>query len=111
MHGIGRALAVRPAAEYWDRMIASYRKATDEGEREGFAVALAACVTARQVADLIELSEHRRAGDDSRLYSLTKIMLFGGEQGWSLVASLVDDPVLGKESTALTKRAETKADV
>ena len=105
MEGIGRALAVKPAVKYWDRLVASYRNATDEGAREGAAVALAACVTKQHIGDLIALTRERGEFDEDPIYFLKRIMRLGGDEGRDFVASLVDDRRLGKEATALTKRA------
>jgi hypothetical protein len=52
----------------------------------------------------------RSEGDDSYLYFLARIMKLGGPEGRELIESLVADPVLGKEATALTKRARKKVD-
>ncbi|MCJ1712891.1 hypothetical protein [Curtobacterium sp. VKM Ac-2922] len=109
MEGIGRSLAVKPAVQYWDRLIACYRHATDDGAREGAAVALDACVTKQQIGDLITLTRDRHPSDELPIYFLQRIMRLGGDEGRSFVASLVDDPVLGGEATALTRRATKKA--
>jgi hypothetical protein len=110
MEAIGRALAVKPAVRYWDRLMAAYERAEDEGAREGIAVALDACATRQQIADLMNLVRKRRGGDDSYLYFLARIMKLGGPEGRELIESLIADPVLGKEATALTKRARKKVD-
>jgi len=109
MEGIGRALAVKPAVNYWDRLVASYRNATDEGAREGAAVALAACVTEQHIGDLVALTRERGEFDEDPIYFLKRIMRPGGGEGRDFFASLVDDRRLGKGATALTKRAREGA--
>ncbi len=58
MEGVGRALAVGPAVEYWDRLVAVYRIAPDagaiEGTAVGAAVALAACASSAQLQALVD---------------------------------------------------------
>lgn len=45
LEGLGRALGVKPAVEFWDRIRAIYLNAKGPDEEEGAAVALAACAT------------------------------------------------------------------
>jgi hypothetical protein len=102
MESVGRALAVKPSVAYWDRLKARYVGARSSGEEEGAAIALAACVTKAQVADLIGLLDLEERGE-SRVYFLRPIKRLGGEAGKRVLTSLVDDPELGKEAAALLR--------
>ncbi len=55
LEGVGRALAVGPAIEFWDRLVELVLSPSSEGQAEGSAVAVAACTTAEQVDDLIRI--------------------------------------------------------
>lgn len=103
MESVGRALAVKPSVAYWDRLKARWLAARDPGEEDGTAVALAACATKSQVDDLIDFLSVARRGL-SRIYFIPPILKVGGEHGREVVEALRDDPVFGKEATALLKR-------
>lgn len=110
VQGIARALAVKPAVMYWDELVALYKSVVEpEGSRvadakDGLAVTLSACVNRAKIGELIELARDPSNGS-TRIYFLRPIMRLGGDEGRSMVASVVDDPILGKEATALVKRA------
>lgn len=100
---LGRALAVKSARAYWDRLLAFYRIAYGRGAREGVAVAIAACARPEDVDDLVAL-----LGDDwrgvSRVHLLSPVWKLGGARGRALVRSYSDHPELGKEASAMTRR-------
>lgn len=100
MEGIGRALAVKPAVIFWNRLEARYRRARNPGEEEGTAVALAACATPAHLDDLIDLLSVSGRGS-SRIYFLRPIKRLGGERGRELLESLRDDETFGREANAL----------
>lgn len=100
MESLGRALAVKPAVRYWDRLKARYLNARDSGEEDGCAVALAASATRAQLNDLIGFLALDERGT-SRTYFLRPIKRLGGDAGRSLLKSLLDDPTFGKEAAAL----------
>lgn len=102
MESLGRALAVKPAIEFWARLRARYLEARGAGEEDGAAVSLAACATAAQLDELIEFLEVEERGE-SRIYFLRPIKKLGGAEGRALLESLKDDPVFGKEARALLK--------
>lgn len=104
LQGVGRALAVKPAAFYWDDLVALYESVDSGDTKDGLAVALMVTVTKDTIGELIALCEDHSAGPE-RIYFLKPIMRLGGERGRTMVASVVDDPVLGKEATALVNRA------
>lgn len=102
MESLGRALAVKPSVAYWERLKALYRSARNAGEEDGVAVALAACATKAQVADMVEFLSWEERGD-SRIYFLRPIKRLGGAEGRQLLERLRDDPTFGREATALMK--------
>jgi len=103
MESLGRALAVKPSVVYWERLKACWLDARDAGEEDGAAVALAACATEAQLDDLLGFLAQERRGQ-SRIYFIRPILRVGGEAGRRLVEGLRDDPVFGKEATALLRR-------
>lgn len=102
MESLGRALAVKPAVECWERLRALYLSARDAGEEDGVAVALATCATKAQLDDLVSFLSLTVRGD-SRIYFLRPIKHLGGEAGREILARLRDDPTFGREATALLK--------
>ncbi|GAB3595613.1 hypothetical protein [Microbacterium tumbae] len=103
MESLGRALAVKPAVAFWERLKARWLDARNPGEEDGAAVALAACATQAQLDDLIGFLAVEERGQ-SRIYFIRPILKVGGDRGREVVNALRDDPVLGKEATALLKR-------
>lgn len=103
MESLGRALAVRPAVAYWQRLKARWLNARDRGEEDGAAVALAACATKAQIDDMIEFLSIEQRGQ-SRIYFIRPILKLGGDRGRAVVEALRTDPVSGNEATALLSR-------
>jgi hypothetical protein len=105
MQGLGRALAVKPSIAYWDRLKSLYLAARGPEEVDGIAVALAACATKEQFGDLVGFLSVE-PGEPSRIYFLQPILRLGGTEGRRVVAALAEDPVFGKEATALLSRTK-----
>lgn len=103
MEGLGRALAVKPAVAFWERLKARWLDARGPGEEDGVAVALAACATKKQLEDLIDFLLVEERGE-SRLFFIRSIVRVGGDRGYEVLESLRDDPVLGQAATARLKR-------
>jgi hypothetical protein len=103
MESLGRALAVKPAIVFWDRLKARYLAPRSPGEEDGTAVALAACATKAQVDDLIGFLSVAERGQ-SRIYFIRPILKVGAERGRGVVEALRADSVFGDEATALLKR-------
>jgi hypothetical protein len=105
MEGIGRALAVKPAVQWWDRLVEHYLNAETLGERAGAGVALAACVTKVQFDEFAKLAaldlDDRTMIRGIFLKSLVRI---DRERGWNVVRSLVDDPVSGVQARLMLKQ-------
>jgi hypothetical protein len=102
MESLGRALAVKPAVVFWDRLKTLYQAPRNPGEEDGTAVALAACATAAQLEDLIGFLSLSERGE-SRVYFIRPILKVGGQRGREIVESLRDDPAFGKEARAQLK--------
>ena len=103
MESLGRALAVRPSVEFWDRLKVRWLEARDSGEETGAAVALAACANTAQLDDLVGFLSVAERGM-SRLHFIRPILRYGGDRGREVVEALRGDPVFGEEATALLKR-------
>lgn len=107
MESLGRALAVKPSVEFWERLKMRWLQARDPGEEDGAAVALAACATKAQVDDLIDFLAVEERGE-SRIYFIRPILRLGGDRGREVVEALRDDSVFGKEAAALLKRGRKR---
>lgn len=103
MESLGRAVAVKPAVSFWGTLRGLYLKAEGRGEEEGLAVALAASATAEHLDALIALLDETSRGS-TRIHFLRPIKRVGGKRGLELLTSLQDDPLFGKEASALLKR-------
>src|SRR4051794_22064526 len=103
MESLGSALAVEPAVFAWATLRELYLKAGGRGEEEGLAVALAASATKDQLDGLIALLDEDSRGD-TRIHFLRAIKRVGGPRGREVLEALRDDPMFGKEATALLKR-------
>jgi HEAT repeat protein len=101
---IARAFVNRPIAAYWDRLVRLYKNEQDWQLRDAIAIALARGATKRRVPELMDLVREG-AGEDSRLFFLKPIIKLAGTDGVPFVASFTGDEGIGKEATALVKRA------
>ncbi|MDZ7578225.1 MAG: hypothetical protein U0904_08645 [Candidatus Nanopelagicales bacterium] len=100
--GIARALAVKPAAAFWDRLKALYvAPETGPNTAMGLAAALAVTATEQTFDDLVELIKDPR--NRNRVLLLGELKRLGGPKGRSELEALVDDPMLGKEARHLLK--------
>lgn len=99
---IARHLEVKAAGAHWSQVLAFYRQATGDEEREALAAALAASARGDNVDDLMELVQDGSLGE-SRILLLRPIKRLRRGGGKAFVARLVDDPVLGTESTAIMR--------
>lgn len=103
MESVARALAVKPAIFAWDRIRRLYLQAKRPGEKEGLAVALRAIAQKPQIDALIEMVQDETLGT-TRVLFVGPILRKGGDRGMAVVESLRNDPIVGKEATALLKR-------
>ena len=103
LEGVARALAVGPAAVYWDRLRVLYLRAEGPDATEGLAAALAASARPEHLDDLVALLDETSRGS-TRIHFIRPILRVGGARGQTVVEGLRDDPVFGKEAAALLKR-------
>jgi hypothetical protein len=99
---IARHLEVKAAGDRWQQIVTQYRRATGELERDALAAALAASARSSNVDELIDLVQDASLGE-SRILLLRPINRLRRSSGKAFVARLVDDPVLGKQATAIMR--------
>lgn len=100
VESLGRALAVKPAVEFWERLLASYLTPRSHAEEDSAAIALAACATEAQIDDVLKCLSLSERGE-SPLCFLRAVLNIAREQGHEIVGSFTSDPVLGAEASAL----------
>ena len=105
LEGAARALAVKPAVVYWDRLRELYSRASGPDATEGLAVALAAAAEPEHLDALLKLLHEPSLGH-TRVHFIRSVLRVGGKRGREAVTALRADPVLGKEATALLKGSE-----
>ncbi len=98
--GIARALAVRPAAPWWDDIARCYREATEHDAKHGLAVALSVAVTRETLPALIDLIDDPDNGD-SRILLLRGLKRVKDPRGLEKLEALTTDPALGKQAKLL----------
>ncbi len=103
LEGLARALAVKPAAPYWSELAELYRKAPGPDEREGLAVALAACVTSEHIGELADLVSDIAIGP-TRIHLIRPLARMEGSIGRDVLSQLRDDPEIGPEVQRVLKR-------
>ncbi len=103
MESLAAVLAVKEATPYWDTLRQFYLAARGPREEEGLAAALAASATVEHLDALIALLGETSRGS-TRIHFLRPIKRVGGKRGIELLTTLQDDPLFGKEASALLKR-------
>jgi hypothetical protein len=106
--GIARSLAVRDAAPWWSEFRRLFLEQHGGEAEEGLAVAIAASAAKDNYDDLVALTLDPSVSP-MRSHFLRAIRRLGGTAGNELIASLVDDPVLGPQATDMTKRSRRKS--
>ncbi|WP_147243110.1 hypothetical protein [Acidipropionibacterium virtanenii] len=99
MGHLARLMGVKEARPYWDRLRGLYETHTTETQLcDGLADALGRSAGKEQFDGLVELllDDSR---DGVRVMFIPDIIRVGREQGWKVVESVADDPVLGKEAS------------
>jgi hypothetical protein len=100
MESLGRALAVKPASAWWDRLKELYVECEEGDEKEGLAVALAGAAAPEHLDDLIGLVYDAGQGS-TRIYFLRSIRRLSGQAARELLEPLRSDPILGAEARRL----------
>lgn len=104
LFGIGQGLYDTSARTHWSE-IRDLMLSTDRDEaRDRLAVALSKCAGCEHYGELLDFVRDERLGE-CRIYFLRPINRIGNRmsagQGRAVVESLANDPVLGREATAI----------
>ena len=103
---IGQGLDDKSARPWWPDLRVILVDTQREVVRDRVACAMATCATKEHYDDLQSFIRNASLGD-SRIYFLRPINRIGNRigdgQGRALMQSLADDPLLGKEATAILK--------
>ena len=116
MGHLARLMGVKEARPDWDRLRRLYETHTTETQLcDGLADALGRSAGKEQFDGLVELLRDD-SRDGVRVMFIPDIIRIGREQGWRVVESVADDPVLGKEASYrlhqrdLRRRAKARRD-
>jgi hypothetical protein len=97
-------LATKAARPSWGELKSLYLKPQHKPVRDRLAAALAECATREHYPDLLAFVADPSLGE-SRVYFLRPINRIGNRirrgEGREVVATLVSDPVLGREASAI----------
>lgn len=106
LQDIGHALPFKPPAKWWDEFKALYLATESDAVRDRLGAALASCAVRKHYEDLLRFIRDEALGE-SRIYFLRPIHRIGNRmsvgQGRAVIEPLADDPVLGKETTAILR--------
>lgn len=99
---IARTFVVRGAWPYWERLVALFRSAQGEQERDALGAALSTCAKSAHVDQMMSLVRDASLGP-SRIFFLRPINRLGRTRGKSFVMEYLDDPELGVEANAIRR--------
>jgi hypothetical protein len=100
---IARMCETRAAKPYWAELEGLFRAAPEgSDERDGLAAALSAAAGSKHLEQMMALVEDPQFGRH-RIYFLRPINRLGQARGKAFVAHYVDDPVLGREASAIIR--------
>ena len=106
LEGIGQGLADKSARPWWAELKATYLVPQREVVRDRLAGALAECAIREHYDDLLSFVANPLLGG-SRIYFLRPINRIGNRispgQGRRVIERLAQDPVLGREASAILK--------
>lgn len=106
LEGVGCALATKAAREWWPDLKQLYLQTEHPVVRDCLAAALSEVAVRQHYDDLLSFVGDVRLGE-TRIYFLRDINRIGNRlapgTGRAVIESLADDPVLGKEATAILK--------
>jgi hypothetical protein len=104
--GIGIGLDHKSARARWVELKRVYLETDRDVVRDRLAAALSGCASKDQYADLLSFLRNDRLGE-TRIYFLRPINRIGNRmsarKGRAVMQSLVEDPILGKEATAILR--------
>lgn len=103
---IGHALPVKPDPAWWNEFKRLYLATESDAVRDRLASAMSGCARRKHYDDLLAFIRTEDLGS-SRVYFLRPIDRIGNRMdaglGRSVIETVADDPVLGKEATAILK--------
>jgi hypothetical protein len=106
LHDIGNALPFKPAPSWWEDFKHLYVSTRRDAVRDRLAAALSSCARREHYDDLLAFIYNEDLGS-SRIYFLRPINRIGNRmdagRGRAVIEAFADDPVLGKEATAILR--------
>jgi hypothetical protein len=106
LEGIGQSLADKSVRPWWEQLKAMYLGTQRDVVRDRLAGALAECAIREHYDDLLSFVADPSLGG-SRIYFLRPINRIGNRisqgQGQAVIERLAEDPVLGREASAILK--------
>jgi hypothetical protein len=106
LEGIGQGLADKSVRPWWEQLKAIYPGTQRDVVRDRLAGALAECAIREHYDDLLSFVADPSLGE-SRIYFLRPINRIGNRislgQGQAVIERLAEDPVLGREASAILK--------
>jgi hypothetical protein len=101
--GIARALAVREAKQYWQRLLNWFRSEHDRHAKDGLAVALGVLADDEHFDDVVQIVRDTAHGT-SRAFLLRALEHSSRAAARTTLEQLADDPELMKEVRVILKR-------
>ena len=106
LEDVGHALPSKPDPSWWADFKHLYVTTRSGAVRDRLAAAMSGCARREHFDDLVEFTRNADLGP-SRIYFLRPINRIGNRinsgQGRAVIEQLAEDPVLGKEATAILK--------
>jgi hypothetical protein len=103
---IGNALPFKPDPSWWEDFKRLYVATESDAVRDRLAAAMSGCARREHYDDLLALFHNQTLGS-SRIYFLRPINRIGNRidagQGRAVIETVTDDPILGKEASAILK--------
>jgi hypothetical protein len=103
---LARRFETRRAVAYWDQLAALYLDAQGDLERHGLAASLSTMARTNHVEEMMAFVRDESLGT-SRIFFLRPINRLGKARGKEFVTAYLGDDQLGKEATAIQRRAST----
>ncbi len=106
LEGIARAFTKDVTRRHWQTLLNTYLGDARPDVRDGLGATLSRCALRTHYADLLSMVKNENLGE-SRIYFLRPINRIGNRmsagQGRAVIEPLADDPVLGREATAILR--------
>jgi hypothetical protein len=106
LQDIGNALPFKPAPSWWDDFKRLYVTTESDAVRDRLAASMSGSARRAHYNDLLAFIQNESLGS-SRIYFLRPINRIGNRmaagEGRAVIETVAEDPVLGKEATAILK--------